>query len=201
MVNFLLLNYPEATNWPALNCLSNNRYNLEVMPAAARRAKAQQILNLATSTEDGRSFRVFRHLLDGDVVLMNRQPSLHRLSLMAHFVSITRPLSSKYNINTFLDSNGLRKKSGGYKKVTKAMMVKQRREDELEQQQDELQLQKRDALAAKSAAANKEKGLMERVFRLNFVNCSSYNADFDGDEMNMHVPQVIRCLLTRRGFM
>ena len=30
---------------------------------------------------------VERHLMDGDVVLFNRQPSLHKLSIMAHFVS------------------------------------------------------------------------------------------------------------------
>jgi DNA-directed RNA polymerase subunit A' len=29
---------------------------------------------------------VERHVVDGDVVLFNRQPSLHRLSIMAHFV-------------------------------------------------------------------------------------------------------------------
>ena len=29
-----------------------------------------------------------RHLIDGDVVLFNRQPSLHKLSIMAHFVSL-----------------------------------------------------------------------------------------------------------------
>lgn len=29
---------------------------------------------------------VERHLIDGDVVLFNRQPSLHKLSIMAHFV-------------------------------------------------------------------------------------------------------------------
>ena len=31
---------------------------------------------------------VERHLADGDVVLFNRQPSLHRLSLMAHCVRV-----------------------------------------------------------------------------------------------------------------
>ena len=31
---------------------------------------------------------VERHLMDGDVVLFNRQPSLHKLSIMAHYVSI-----------------------------------------------------------------------------------------------------------------
>lgn len=29
---------------------------------------------------------VERHLIDGDIVLFNRQPSLHKLSIMAHFV-------------------------------------------------------------------------------------------------------------------
>jgi DNA-directed RNA polymerase subunit A' len=29
---------------------------------------------------------VERHLVDGDIVLFNRQPSLHKLSIMAHFV-------------------------------------------------------------------------------------------------------------------
>ena len=29
---------------------------------------------------------VERHLMDGDVVLFNRQPSLHKLSIMAHYV-------------------------------------------------------------------------------------------------------------------
>lgn len=30
---------------------------------------------------------VERHLKDGDVLLFNRQPSLHRLSIMSHHVS------------------------------------------------------------------------------------------------------------------
>ncbi|KAG5357864.1 DNA-directed RNA polymerase III subunit RPC1 [Yarrowia sp. B02] len=62
---------------------------------------------------------VERHLEDGDVVLFNRQPSLHRLSILAHFAQI-RPW---------------------------------------------------------------------RTFRLNECVCTPYNADFDGDEMNLHVPQ------------
>ncbi len=32
---------------------------------------------------------VERHLVDGDIVLFNRHPSLHRASLMAHFVKVT----------------------------------------------------------------------------------------------------------------
>jgi len=31
---------------------------------------------------------VERHLRDGDVVLFNRQPSLHRMSIMAHRVKV-----------------------------------------------------------------------------------------------------------------
>jgi DNA-directed RNA polymerase II subunit RPB1 len=62
---------------------------------------------------------VERCLQDGDFVLFNRQPTLHRMSMMGHRVRIL-----PYN-----------------------------------------------------------------TFRLNLSVCAPYNADFDGDEMNMHVPQ------------
>src|SRR5579864_5711184 len=62
---------------------------------------------------------VERHLMDGDTVLFNRQPSLHRMSVMAHSVRV----------------------------------------------------------------------LPYRTFRLHPSVCPPYNADFDGDEMNLHVPQ------------
>lgn len=62
---------------------------------------------------------VERHLKDGDFVLFNRQPSLHKMSMMAHRVKLM-PYST---------------------------------------------------------------------FRLNLSVTPPYNADFDGDEMNMHVPQ------------
>lgn len=64
-------------------------------------------------------FRVERHLINGDIVLFNRQPSLHRMSMMAHEVRV----------------------------------------------------------------------LPHKTFRLNLCVCPPYNADFDGDEMNMHVFQ------------
>jgi DNA-directed RNA polymerase subunit A' len=72
---------------------------------------------LADSLASG--YIVERHLADGDVVLFNRQPSLHRMSVMAHFVRV----------------------------------------------------------------------LPFRTFRLHPSVCPPYNADFDGDEMNLHVPQ------------
>ena len=64
-------------------------------------------------------YKVERHLQDGDVVLFNRHPSLHRGSLMAHFVRV----------------------------------------------------------------------LPGRTFRLHPATAFPYNADFDGDEMNIHSPQ------------
>ncbi|MHA1728422.1 MAG: DNA-directed RNA polymerase subunit A' [Promethearchaeota archaeon] len=60
-----------------------------------------------------------RHLKNGDLVLFNRQPSLHRMSIMAHEVRI----------------------------------------------------------------------MEGKTFRLSLLVCKPYNADFDGDEMNLHVPQ------------
>jgi DNA-directed RNA polymerase subunit A' len=62
---------------------------------------------------------VERQLKNGDIVLFNRQPSLHRMSIMAHRVIV-------------MDG---------------------------------------------------------KTFRLNPAVCPPYNADFDGDEMNLHIPQ------------
>ena len=62
---------------------------------------------------------VERHLLDGDIALFNRQPSLHRMSMMCHKVRVLPGLT----------------------------------------------------------------------LRLNPAVCEPYNADFDGDEMNLHIPQ------------
>ncbi len=64
-------------------------------------------------------WKIDRQLMDGDIVLFNRQPSLHRMSIMSHKVIV----------------------------------------------------------------------MPYKTFRLNPAVCPPYNADFDGDEMNMHVPQ------------
>ena len=64
-------------------------------------------------------YTVERQLVDGDVVLFNRQPSLHRMSMMAHRVKV----------------------------------------------------------------------MEGKTFRFNLCDCPPYNADFDGDEMNLHVLQ------------
>ena len=64
-------------------------------------------------------YQVERHLIDGDISVFNRQPSLHRMSIMSHRIKV----------------------------------------------------------------------LPGRSFRLNPSVCNPYNADFDGDEMNLHIPQ------------
>ncbi|MBU2100749.1 DNA-directed RNA polymerase subunit A', partial [Candidatus Micrarchaeota archaeon] len=63
--------------------------------------------------------KIERKLKDGDIILFNRQPSLHRLSMMAH----------------------------------------------------------------------KARVMTGKTFKMNPIICKPYNADFDGDEMNLHVPQ------------
>jgi len=72
---------------------------------------------IAEALEPG--FIVERHLKDGDIAIFNRQPSLHRMSIMAHYVKV----------------------------------------------------------------------LPHKTFRLHLTVCPPYNADFDGDEMNLHIPQ------------
>ncbi|UCE92425.1 MAG: DNA-directed RNA polymerase subunit A' [Methanobacteriota archaeon] len=72
---------------------------------------------VAESVEPG--YVVERHLVDGDIVLFNRQPSLHRMSIMAHEVRV----------------------------------------------------------------------MPYKTFRFNLCVCPPYNADFDGDEMNLHALQ------------
>jgi len=64
-------------------------------------------------------YTVERHLMDGDLAVFNRQPSLHRMSMMCHRIKV----------------------------------------------------------------------LPGKTLRLNPAVCHPYNADFDGDEMNLHIPQ------------
>ena len=65
---------------------------------------------------------VHRHMMDGDAILFNRQPTLHRMSMMCHIARIMPQADT---------------------------------------------------------------------FRMNVADTKPYNADFDGDEMNLHMPQDI----------
>ncbi|KAF3775057.1 DNA-directed RNA polymerase I subunit 1 [Nymphaea thermarum] len=87
-----------------------------------RRAVAKK---LCSSSAVSRQHRlegkvVHRHLQDGDILLVNRQPTLHKPSMMAHVARVLKG---------------------------------------------------------------------EKTLRMHYANCSTYNADFDGDEMNVHFPQ------------
>jgi len=51
-----------------------------------RRLTDENQEDLKEMIEPGEGWEVERHLQDGDTVLFNRQPSLHRMSIMAHEV-------------------------------------------------------------------------------------------------------------------
>ncbi|KIV94969.1 hypothetical protein PV10_02682 [Exophiala mesophila] len=86
-----------------------------------RKALAKQLLTSTISGSKGdNGKKVYRHLQTGDVVIMNRQPTLHKPSMMGHRA---RVLTN------------------------------------------------------------------QKTIRMHYANCNTYNADFDGDEMNMHFPQ------------
>jgi len=93
---------------------------LYVVRPDGKRIRLEFVVDLekvAEALEPG--FIVERHLKDGDIAIFNRQPSLHRMSIMAHYVKV----------------------------------------------------------------------LPYKTFRLHLCVCPPYNADFDGDEMNLHIPQ------------
>jgi len=104
-----------ANNWPCANYV--------IRPDGIRiKITEKNKESLANMIDIG--WIVERHLIDGDIVLFNRQPSLHRMSMMAHKVRVV---------------------SGN-------------------------------------------------TFRINLCATIPYNADFDGDEMNLHVPQSIEAM-------
>jgi DNA-directed RNA polymerase I subunit RPA1 len=95
--------------------------NLKFKTLDERTALANQLLAPSHAKMKGnRNKKVYRHLTTGDYVIMNRQPTLHKPSMMGHRARVLPN---------------------------------------------------------------------ERVLRLPYPNTNSYNADYDGDEMNMHFPQ------------
>ena len=50
-----------------------------------------------------------------------------------------------------------------------------------------------------SMMAHRVKVMKHNTFRLNVSVTKPYNADFDGDEMNMHVPQSIQTSIELRN--
>ena len=63
------------------------------------------------------------------------------------------------------------------------------------QDEDYVLFNRQPSLHKMSMMAHKIKVMAGKTFRLNTDVCEPYNADFDGDEMNMHVPQSIQTLM------
>lgn len=110
--------------WPGAVAIENEFgqvVNLKRKNYEERQAIANQLLAPSSASVNGaRNKKVHRHLTNGDIVLMNRQPTLHKPSIMAHRARVLPG---------------------------------------------------------------------EKTIRMHYANCNTYNADFDGDEMNMHFPQ------------
>ncbi|KAG2393444.1 hypothetical protein C9374_006975 [Naegleria lovaniensis] len=123
-----VLTYPEVVNRNNKKLLQSLILNgPEVHPGANFVVKSDGVRKNLSFVKDKMDIAknlkfgdiVERHVMNGDYALFNRQPSLHRLSIMCHRVKV----------------------------------------------------------------------LPYRTFRFNVCDCAPYNADFDGDEMNVHIPQ------------
>jgi len=91
---------------------------LGTMDLAKREALGKMLI---TNIETGQPpITVMRHLRNGDPLLVNRQPTLHKPGIMAHMAKVLK---------------------------------------------------------------------QQNTIRMHYANCNTYNADFDGDEMNLHAPQ------------
>lgn len=117
-----VINGPDK--WPGATQVQNEDGTFVAllgMTLEQRKAVANQLLTPSTSgVPSCINKKVYRHIRNGDIVLMNRQPSLHKASMMGHKVHVLPG---------------------------------------------------------------------EKTLRLHYANTGAYNADFDGDEMNMHFPQ------------
>ncbi|KAI0268325.1 beta and beta-prime subunits of DNA dependent RNA-polymerase [Gloeopeniophorella convolvens] len=118
--------YPGAT---IVEYEDGHQVYLDKLTIEQRTAIANQLLTPQDGHADYRRFatrttainkKVYRHLRDGDMLILNRQPTLHKPSMMAHRARVLHG---------------------------------------------------------------------EKTIRMHYANCNSYNADFDGDEMNIHFPQ------------
>ncbi|GMM47189.1 DNA-directed RNA polymerase I core subunit [Pichia kluyveri] len=115
-----VINGPDK--WPGATQVQNedgSLISLIGMSLEQRKSIASQLMTPTTGFNVVNK-KVHRHIKNNDVVLMNRQPTLHKASMMGHKVRVLPG---------------------------------------------------------------------EKTLRLHYANTGAYNADFDGDEMNMHFPQ------------
>ena len=116
--------YPGATY---VEDAAGHRIDLSKLSREQRSSHARTLLTgsagdteAASQMPHGSGKKVYRQLLTGDLLLVNRQPTLHKPGIMAHKARILHH---------------------------------------------------------------------DKVIRMHYANCNTYNADFDGDEMNLHFPQ------------
>ena len=115
-----------ADEHPGANAVEDERgriINLARFSKEKRRAIAKTLLSVSAAKDaDGRPLarKVYRHLRNGDIMLTNRQPTLHKPGILAHCARVLPG---------------------------------------------------------------------QRTIRMHYANCSTFNADFDGDEINLHFPQ------------
>ena len=92
-----ILTYPERVHHANIELMRQLVINgVDVHPGAnfivQRSTKVKRYLRYANRQKLAKELRmgdvVERHLMDGDVVLFNRQPSLHKLSIQAFYVSL-----------------------------------------------------------------------------------------------------------------
>lgn len=123
-----IMTYPERVNRANLKLMQQLVLNgCDVHPGAnfiqEKNTQMKRYLRYGNREKIAKSLKlgdlVERHMMDGDVVLFNRQPSLHKLSIQAFYAKV----------------------------------------------------------------------MPDRTFRFNECCCGPFNADFDGDEMNLHLPQ------------
>ncbi|AAS52294.2 ADR374Cp [Eremothecium gossypii ATCC 10895] len=117
-----VINGPDK--WPGATQIQNedgSLVSLVGMTSDQRKALANQLMTPSThGSTHTLNKKVYRHIKNRDIVIMNRQPTLHKASMMGHKVRVLPG---------------------------------------------------------------------EKTLRLHYANTGAYNADFDGDEMNMHFPQ------------
>jgi len=131
------LQFPEIVNsfnYEKLNTmLKNTLQNLNTYPSIVMIKKKKDLNAMPRLVKHFRNATieagdtVYRDLMDGDIVMFNRQPTLHKMSMLMHRVKVFRDPNIK-------------------------------------------------------------------SFRLNVSSVEPYNADFDGDEMNMHVPHSMQAI-------
>ncbi|KAH0600334.1 hypothetical protein MHUMG1_01330 [Metarhizium humberi] len=113
-----------ANTWPGAVAIENENGQVQMLKNKSVDERISLANQLLAPTNPAavrlKNKKVYRHITNGDVVLMNRQPTLHKPSIMGHRVRVLPG---------------------------------------------------------------------EKTIRMHYANCNTYNADFDGDEMNMHFPQ------------